>query len=164
MKTLAWNEFVENVQQWAEARGIYEHSTPQAQLMKAFSEGGELADALIKGDLEGMQDAVGDAVVCLINYATMHGDGDVDIYDFSAISDFHVSICTPEESVSMFFLRLVDSVRGWGDNNYEMAVAALMEFCALMSLSFTECCTRAWNEIKDRTGRMVEGGAFVKDE
>jgi len=27
-----------------------------------------------------------------------------------------------------------------------------------------ECCEIAWNDIKDRTGYMVPGGAFVKDE
>ena len=29
---------------------------------------------------------------------------------------------------------------------------------------FMECCEQAWNAIKDRKGRIVAGGAFVKDE
>ena len=92
------------VENWAGSRGIYDHSTPQAQLLKAFSEMGELADAIIKNDLNGELDAVGDVMVCLINY------------------------------------------------------------CALRNLNLTWCLNHAWEQIKDRKGRMVPGGAFVKDE
>jgi hypothetical protein len=30
-------------------------------------------------------------------------------------------------------------------------------------LDFLQCCESAWLEIKDRKGRMVAGGAFVKE-
>lgn len=103
-ETLGFNEFRANVEHWADARGIYEHSTLQAQVLKAVSEIGELADAAIKGDGEALEDAIGDVVVCLINAA------------FLAQVDMH------------------------------------------------ECFARAWNEIKDRKGRMVPGGAFVKED
>lgn len=59
------------VRKWAEDRGIYEHSTPRSQLLKAVSEMGELADAEMKDDVNGQIDAVGDVIVCLINYAAM---------------------------------------------------------------------------------------------
>lgn len=59
------------VEEWAEQRGIYEHSTPSAQLLKAVSEMGELADAEIKGIRTEQCDALGDVLVCLINYAHM---------------------------------------------------------------------------------------------
>jgi hypothetical protein len=35
--------FKNNVEQWALERGIYAHSTPEAQLLKVFEELGELA-------------------------------------------------------------------------------------------------------------------------
>lgn len=98
------NELEAKVREWAEVRGIYEHSTPQAQLLKAVSEMGELADAEIKSDGLEQIDAVGDVVVCLINYAAMQG------------------------------------------------------------FSVEHALRSAWLEIKDRKGRMVPGGAFVKDD
>ena len=103
-ETLGFDEFQANVEQWADARGIYEHSTLQAQVLKAVSEMGELADAAIKGDGAALEDAIGDVVVCLINTAF------------------------------------------------------------LAQVNMNECFARAWNEIKDRKGRMVAGGAFVKEE
>src|SRR5690625_4084565 len=70
---MKWNEFVDNVQNWSRERGIYEHSTPDAQLLKALSEVGELADAYIKQDAEGIVDGIGDIAVCLVNHQTMVG-------------------------------------------------------------------------------------------
>jgi NTP pyrophosphatase (non-canonical NTP hydrolase) len=57
--------------QWSEARKIIPNSTPDTQLLKAMSELGELADATIKKDHEGIIDGVGDVVVCLINYCAL---------------------------------------------------------------------------------------------
>jgi len=57
--------------QWAEARKIIPNSNPESQLLKAVSEMGELADATIKKDQEAVIDAVGDVMVCLINYCAL---------------------------------------------------------------------------------------------
>lgn len=57
--------------QWSEARKIIPNSSPEIQLLKAMSELGELADATIKKDQEAVIDAVGDVMVCLINYCAL---------------------------------------------------------------------------------------------
>ena len=57
--------------QWSEARKIIPNSNPESQLLKAVSEMGELADATIKHDKEAVIDAVGDVLVCLINYCVL---------------------------------------------------------------------------------------------
>ncbi|NBR24903.1 MAG: hypothetical protein EBU08_14245 [Micrococcales bacterium] len=94
----------ELVVKWAEERGITTHSDPRAQLLKAVSEMGELADAEIKGDAVGQIDGVGDVLVCLTIYCDM---------------------C------------------GW---------------------DIEDCFNAAWEQIQHRRGRVVEGGAFVKEE
>ncbi len=63
---------------WAEARKIIPNATPVSQLLKAISEMGELADAEGKKDIEAVKDAVGDVVVCLINYCALR---DIDLVD-----------------------------------------------------------------------------------
>jgi NTP pyrophosphatase (non-canonical NTP hydrolase) len=57
--------------QWSEARKIIPNSTPATQLLKAVSEMGELADATIKNDRDSILDAVGDVMVCLVNYCAL---------------------------------------------------------------------------------------------
>jgi len=56
---------------WSEARRIIFNSTSTAQLMKAITEVGELVDAEMKNDLPEIKDAVGDIMVCLINYCAL---------------------------------------------------------------------------------------------
>jgi NTP pyrophosphatase (non-canonical NTP hydrolase) len=62
-----------NVIRWSKDRKIIQNSTKETQLFKAFSEMGELADATIKGDLKEVKDAVGDVLVCLVNYCEISG-------------------------------------------------------------------------------------------
>ena len=88
--------------QWSEARKIIPHSTPETQLLKAMSELGELADATIKGYREAIEDAVGDVMVCLVNY------------------------------------------------------------CALQDLNLVDCMEVAYDQIKNRKGRLLPNGLFVK--
>ena len=56
---------------WSEARRIIPNSTSTAQMMKAITEVGELVDAEMKNDLPEIKDAVGDIMVCLINYCAL---------------------------------------------------------------------------------------------
>lgn len=64
--------------QWAEQRRIIPNSNPETQLLKAVSELGELADATIKKDQDGIIDGVGDVMVCLINYCALQ---DINLVD-----------------------------------------------------------------------------------
>ena len=56
---------------WSEARRIIPLSTPTAQLLKGITEVGELVDAEMKNNLPEIKDAVGDIMVCLINYCAL---------------------------------------------------------------------------------------------
>ena len=59
------------VKAWARQRNIHKGSTPLAQYAKCVSEIGELGDALLKNNKDEVEDAVGDALVVLINIATI---------------------------------------------------------------------------------------------
>jgi len=60
-----------NVIRWSEDRKIIPNAKPHTQLMKAVSEMGELCDAELKGDMDAIEDGVGDVFVCLINYCAL---------------------------------------------------------------------------------------------
>ena len=68
---MSYADYEMRIIQWAEARQIIPNSTPETQLLKCMSELGELADATIKGDSLDVMDAVGDVMVCLINYCAL---------------------------------------------------------------------------------------------
>ena len=56
---------------WAEARKIIQNATPQSQLNKALEEMAELFKAESQQNLPEIKDAVGDVLVCLINYCAI---------------------------------------------------------------------------------------------
>lgn len=68
---MSWSEIEIEVIRWSEARGIIQNSDSKTQLLKAFSEMGELADAVNKRDKHGIIDGLGDVLVCLINVAAL---------------------------------------------------------------------------------------------
>ena len=68
---MSYNELELDIVRWAEARRIIPNAKPHSQLLKAVSEMGELCDAEAKQDLAAVKDAVGDVLVCLINYCAL---------------------------------------------------------------------------------------------
>ena len=68
---MTWGITEMDVIRWSEKRGIIENSDSKTQLLKAFSEMGELADAINKRDRDGIIDGLGDVLVCLINVAAI---------------------------------------------------------------------------------------------
>lgn len=88
---------------WAEARNLITGSTPQAQFCKLMEEIGELAEAISKGRVDDVPDAIGDAMVVLTILAAQH------------------------------------------------------------EITVEDCLEVAWQQIKDRRGKMVNG-CFVKEQ
>lgn len=91
------------IRQWANDRNLVKGATPQAQMLKLFEEGGELAAAIARNNMNGIIDSIGDMVVVLTILAAQN------------------------------------------------------------NLNIEGCIAAAYDEIKDRKGRMVDG-IFVKDE
>lgn len=167
---MTFNEFKNNVELWAAERGIYDHSTTSAQLMKALSELGELADAIIKGDDEALKDAVGDVAVCVINAAYLEDVGLDKASRLVAMPKeplIKAASSTPPRVVGRIASGIGGYLFGSKDEFRQAAftgsIVALKALCAHKGLDFMDCCEHAWNEIKDRKGRMVAGGAFVKE-
>ena len=70
---MTFDELHVSVIKWSRDRQIIPNSTATAQYLKAASEMGELADALAKKDIDATADAVGDVLVCLINFCELSG-------------------------------------------------------------------------------------------
>lgn len=156
-------EFKANIVQWATDRGIYEHSTITAQQLKALSELGELADAIIKGDRDGLKDAIGDVAVCLVN--ANHLDGGNGLAQLPGRSLLFKRYSHSHEVVADLCRNIAGLMDGERTGaGYGYAMLLLEKVASMHDLKFAECCEAAWLAIKDRKGRMVPGGAFVKEE
>lgn len=68
---MSYNITEMEVLRWGAARGIVQNSDSKTQLLKAFSEMGELADAITKRDKAAIIDGLGDVLVCLTMVAAI---------------------------------------------------------------------------------------------
>jgi len=70
---MSYAELEMKVIRWSEDRKIIPNATPSSQLLKTLEELGELAAADSRNQQGKIEDAVGDVVVCLINYCALRG-------------------------------------------------------------------------------------------
>jgi len=163
---MTFEQFKTNVEAWQEDRGIYAHSTALAQALKAVSEVGELADAVIKGDRDALKDAIGDVMVCLVGVAKMTGCSikPADTHDVDQAMGSPSIAAMVSFFVADIASEIAQGAEHWiVDDSIEYSIINLSSLALDNRLTLIECCESAWNEIKDRTGKMVAGGAFVKD-
>jgi hypothetical protein len=132
-----FKEFKENVEEWARVRKIYEQSTEAHQQAKALEEIGEYLTATTD---EERMDAIGDIAVCIVNAAKLRGSGSgVEVIfndDLDGIGD--VAYCVI-------------------DGAYDLALGELSSISfSSHQIPFELCIEKAWNEIKDRKGMMID--------
>lgn len=159
-----FEEFKNNVEKWAEERGILQNGNVYTQTLKLISEFGELCDALAKGDKADLADGIGDcAVVCVI-ISKMLGSKLIEIPVSS--KDGRTPYAASQTSALTGILQKLDLLFEQDKQyNCEWGILVRLEAIAYHSdLNFLECCALAWNEIKGRRGFLNEHGVFVKEE
>lgn len=170
MRTI--QELVPLIQEWAKERGIFDKSTPFNQLLKTHEEVGELIKACYDDDKPAIQDAIGDVIITLINYCYMI-DGDAvsffDKYKKTTYDEYAKSIYTSltinetlsglMRSACVYKIRISDSISLYMSLTFD----CLYTLADLYNTTLEECLNLAYNEIKDRKGKIING-KFVKDE
>lgn len=155
-------KLITNVQQWSIDRGL-DKADSKKQMLKLYEEFGELASGLAKGNKEVVKDSIGDVIVVLIILAQQQG--------LEKISDFNI-ICNhlqesdlmpqASETIGLISLR----VRRTKDEIEEPIVrliSYLRTIAKYENLKFEDCLSQAWDEIKDRKGKLIDG-VWVKEE
>lgn len=132
---MKFEEFKENVENWARVRGIYDQSTEAHQQAKALEEIGEYLTA--ETDEERM-DAIGDIAVCIVNAA----------YLDSSKKPLSIQYGV-EDDIS-------DVAHAVVYGAYDLSIGILHDLAINHKFNFQRCLSLAWNEIKDRKGMMVD--------
>jgi len=121
----------EKIRHWASTRGIYEKGDIKTQFVKLTEEVGELANGILKKNEEDVIDAIGDIVVVLTNLSYLANK----YFD-------------PNRSESYYEDVVGDGGPMMHINNDEW-------------IDIEHCVEIAWDEIKDRKGKM-DNGTFKK--
>lgn len=155
------HKLITNVQQWSIDRGL-DKADSKKQMLKLYEEFGELASGLAKGNKEVVKDSIGDVVVVLIILAQQQG--------VKLISDFELSHENiSKENVVLEASEYIGAVSNFVKRNLKCEghivylITYLQRIAKDEGLKFEDCLSLAWNEIKDRKGKLIDG-VWVKEE
>lgn len=159
---LKLHKLITNVQQWSIDRGL-DKADSKKQLLKLYEEFGELASGLAKGNKEVVKDSIGDVIVVLIILAQQQGLEK--ICDFNIICNhLQPSDLMPQasETIGLISLR-VRRTKSKVEEPIVRLISYLRTIAKYENLKFEDCLSQAWNEIKDRKGKLIDG-VWVKEE
>ena len=141
--------------EWAREKGLlFEENAPK-QRLKLIEECGELASAILKNDVKLQKDAIGDIFVVLVILSEQ-----ID-YDINLNNKLRVIEGFAKDSSIEIIIE--SSFQDDCGNIYIDRSIDFLEFTSkLLNLDLTECANIAWNEIKDRKGKTVNG-TFIKE-
>lgn len=149
--------FTERVIAWAKDRNIIGGSTPRDQFLKLVEEVGEIADGIIRCDTTLTKDGIGDSAVVVAVIAGQIGvsAAPLDVFIPSPLLHMHYALGELSNGIQKN-----DSDRIHG--SLSLIVTILTGIAGREGMRFDDCCEHAWNEIKDRRGKLI-GGVFVKE-
>ena len=152
------DQLTRKVRIWAEERNILLGCTPLDQSMKLFSEFGELADNVGKG--RDTKDDIGDVLVVTIIISTQV-NFDI-IPEYSSITITGLGDFTDKELVVSLNMALCSFVMQPDNESILQILSLLSMLAAIKGSTLAECLGVAYDDIKDRKGRM-ENGVFIKE-
>lgn len=142
---MTYKEIKPLVIEWAREKNLTDSGK---QYIKIFEEVGELAGAILKNDLPEIKDAIGDIAVTLIIHGwqtnTCYGRNYNDIYNGNNLDED--------------FGNLIYAING----GFKDTMIFVNTIAHKYDTTLDECLLLAWNVIKNRTGKTVNG-TFIKD-
>lgn len=156
MKNLTLEELHPLIIEWAAAKDLLKEINAPSQRLKLIEECGELSSAILKSNVELQKDAIGDIFVVLV----------ILYKQINRFTDFMFPSTEGFENIHFFEIifdlthRYLDTDSFYDDD--ELGFNVLNVLCLKLNLDLEECANLAWNQIKNRTGKTING-SFIKD-
>ena len=149
-------ELTSKIEQWADERQLLT-ADPVKQMLKLFEEVGEIASGLARGNSDEVKDGIGDTKVVLTILKKQIENVGIDEAD-GALDDLLWLIM----SVGLMAEGVIRGREGSVLDYIEDAEHKLSNLATSAGTNIEECTTLAYDEIKDRKGKMLNG-VFVKE-
>lgn len=151
---------------WAYDKGIIQKADRLTQSLKTLEEVAELTTNVLKN--RDISDDIGDIYVTIVVQAHMSGLGSIqdlhtNLYEFKADQE-HDSLKDKVAYLIQDVAMMIEGIQGGTDISWCISniYNGLICICDEQKLSLPSCIDIAYNEIKGRKGKMVDG-VFVKD-
>lgn len=159
-------ELIEKIINWAKDRNLDEVGTVKVQSIKTAEEIAELIKAISKDNIDLIKDSIGDVFVTLVI-------GDMLDMQLNLFEEYyqeikrnvktHLTVYKKEE-IDCLAQEITNVLRnGYNDELIFYGLANLIVIADIYNLNFIDCIESAYNEIKDRKGKTVNG-QFIKEE
>lgn len=143
---MKYNELKPLIIEWAKEKDLIKKENSEKQYLKFLEEVGETAKAIIKNDFDGIVDGFGDISVTMIILGEQ-------ICNSQELSDIE----KPLSGITLY-----DVVRRVSPEFVNPSAMNFLFDCAYFyGLNLNDCLLAAWNEIKDRKGKTING-TFIK--
>lgn len=164
----------EKIIEWAKLRDLDKKGTIDGQRIKTIEEFAELMKGISKKDIAMIKDSIGDVYVTLI-IGNMLKKEKIEIekalkeakQEYKNVTySLRLNIGSPEHAINQ--MQMATSCMrellfiGYTQHTVTMCLIYLMAMADFCKSSLKECVELAYQEIKDRRGKMVDG-TFVKE-
>ena len=150
MKLYELPELQKLILEWADERDLLHRANATKQRLKLIEECGELASAILKNDVEKQKDAIGDIFVVLVILNKQ-------LDSYLIVNGFHV------ENVFDNEVLLANIINEYVNKSMTLSSWQINSLCLNLNLNLVECANIAYEEIKNRKGKTING-TFIKDE
>lgn len=133
---------------WAGEKQLLKMENAPKQRLKLMEEIGETAGAILKNNIAEIKDGFGDIFVVIIILAEQCGQ---EVKIKNVAGNIH--------NTDFIFAKIIEFCFEYDFNN---AIDWLNDCAVLNNVDLEECANLAYNEIKDRTGKTVNG-TFIKN-
>lgn len=160
------NELVTLTKKWFTDRDLERGGRLDKQSLKLSEEFGELCAGYLKQNEKLTKDSIGDCAVVIVGLALLINEDVHSIFEESDnIRRKDVMECFKllNANISEFQLSQNLASKEMCKHNLVRAVAYLKSISKAFDYDFTDCFEIAYNEIKDRKGKWIDG-TFVKEE
>lgn len=162
-------ELIEKIEQLSEERNLIKGSSIKKQTLKMLEEFGKLCGGVAKGNLDIIKDSIGNCFVALtiINAQCRNESTEVNANQSHLLEPTgHFRANSMEDAL----LRAAAKIGNFANKTTppdDWDVNSLSNYLFLISkmanLDFWGCIQYAYEQIKDRKGKMIDG-VFVKEE
>lgn len=160
------NELVTLTKKWFTDRDLEHGGRLDKQSLKLSEEFGELCAGYLKQNEKLTKDSIGDCAVVIVGLAMLIKEDAHSIFEESdniRRKDAMECFKLLNANISEFQLSQELASKEMCKHNLVRAVAYLKSISKALDYDFTDCFELAYNEIKDRKGKWIDG-SFVKEE
>ena len=156
---------LENVKQWFIDRDLENGGRLDKQSLKLSEEFGEICAGYLKKNEKLTKDSIGDCAVVIVGLALLIKADVQEIFDEVFIDKYYAIGCLTFLNMTISNIQLSN---GFTDKELYIvdltrSIYWLKSISYALGYDFDECFELAYQEIKDRKGRWIDG-SFVKEE